>query len=286
MRRSASKTAAVGFLIGFALLISGCGSVPPGTSAPPPQTSSSQAGPGASSSPSGDGSPTGAPSSRPPSSAPPSSQPPEQAAVDCKKLKCVALTYDDGPSPETTPQLLKILKKYKARATFFQLGSLASQYPELEKQIHELGSEVANHSWNHETLSRLSSDGAERNLTRATKAIEKGCGCKITLMRPPGGSTDKSLDKTTKRLGLAEIMWDVDTRDWETLNTSSTRRSALNAHRNQVVLMHDIHQPTIDAQDDVISGLQDKGYTLVTVSELLGKQAAPGTRYPKSWGSY
>lgn len=203
-----------------------------------------------------------------------------------KKVKCIALTYDDGPSPDTTPQLIKILKKYDAKATFFQLGYLAEEYPELVKEIHEMGSEVANHSWDHDDLRGKSTDGAYKDLKKTSGAIEKACGCTVTLMRPPYGSVDKGVDKAVKKLGLASIFWDVDTEDWKSHDPYDIKSSVVHgAKKNRIVLMHDIHQATIDAQEDIIEKLQEKGYTLVTVSELLGK-TKPGKRYPKSWEQY
>ncbi|MFC7624693.1 polysaccharide deacetylase family protein [Microlunatus sp. GCM10028923] len=208
---------------------------------------------------------------------------PARRAVDCKKLKCIALTYDDGPSPRTTPKLIKLLKKYKAKATFFQLGRLARRHPKLVRKIHKIGSEVANHSWDHDSLDRKSVKGAYQDLKRASAAIERSCGCRVRLMRPPYGATDRGVDKAAKKLGVAEILWDVDTLDWSSRDARKIKRKVLRgAGRNRIVLMHDIHRSTIAAQRDIIKGLQKRGYTLVTVSELLGKPKA-GKRYPKSW---
>ncbi|GAB3755601.1 polysaccharide deacetylase family protein [Microlunatus parietis] len=204
-------------------------------------------------------------------------------AVDCKKLKCIALTYDDGPNPRTTGKLIKILKKHKVRATFFQLGQLARRHPKLVRKIHRAGSEVANHSWDHDSLNRKSVKGAYRDLKRASAAIEKGCRCRVRLMRPPYGATDRGVTKAARKAGLAEILWDVDTLDWSSRNARKIKRKVLRgAARNRIVLMHDIHRSTIAAQEGIIRGLKKRGYTLVTVSELLGKPK-PGKRYPKSW---
>lgn len=287
VHRSA-KTAAAALLIVFSLLTGACGTVPPGPSATPPQPSSARPGPGGSESPT-EGTTASSPpaSSQPPaSSRPPESQEPEKPAVNCKKLKCIALTYDDGPSPETTPKLIKILKKHDVKATFFQLGSLASQYPEIVKDIHEQGSELANHSWDHDSLDRKSVDGAYQDIKKSSAAIEKACGCEVTLMRPPYGAVNKRVDKAAKKLGVAEIFWDVDTLDWQSHDPYDIRSKVLHGGgRNSIVLMHDIHATTIKAQDELIEKLLDKGYTLVTVSELLGTPKA-GKRYPKSWANY
>ncbi len=102
-------------------------------------------------------------------------------------------------------------------------------------------------------------------------------------MRPPYGAIDKGVDKAAKKLGVAEILWDIDTLDWSSRNPSKIKRKVLRgAGRNRIVLMHDIHRTTIAAQAGIIKGLKKRGYTLVTVSELLGKPK-PGKRYPKSW---
>lgn len=218
-----------------------------------------------------------------PKAAPRAAAKPARRKVDCKKLKCIALTYDDGPSPKNTAKLIKILKKHKARATFFQLGQLARRYPKLVRKVHLAGSEVANHSWDHDSLNRKSVKGAYKDLKRASAALERGCRCRVRLMRPPYGATDRGVDKAARKAGLAEILWDVDTLDWSSRNPSKIKRKVLRgAKRNRIVLMHDIHRTTIAAQADIIKALKKRGYTLVTVSELLGKPK-PGKRYPKSW---
>ncbi len=206
--------------------------------------------------------------------------------MNCKKEKCFALTFDDGPSPDTTPQLLRILKKRKAKATFFQLGKLAKEYPELVKEIHDMGSEVANHSWDHDSLDRKSVEGAYEDMKQANDAIEGACGCKVTLMRPPYGATDKGVDKATKKLGVAQILWDIDTLDWDTHDPYDIRSKVVHgAGKNRIALMHDIHQTTIDAVDEMIEELYEDGFKLVTVTEMLG-ETVPGKRYPKSWAKY
>ncbi len=280
--RSAPITAAAAIFFGVLLLISGCGAVPPGSAGSPP-ASNGQGSPSSSTSgqPSGPGQP-----SESTSESPSPSPTPTAPAVDCKKKKCFALTFDDGPSPDTTPQLLKILKKHKVRATFFQLGSLAKEYPEIVKQIHDMGSEVANHSWDHDSLDRKSSEGAYEDLKKANEAIEAGCGCKVTLMRPPYGAVDKGVDKASKKLGLAEIFWDIDTLDWESHDPYDIRSKVVHgAGKNRMSLMHDIHQTSVDAVEDIIEELEEDGYTLVTVSEMLG-DTVPGKRYPKAWANY
>ncbi len=266
-------------MIGALFLFTGCGAMPPGPGTPTDQT-------GGQPGPSSSGSASEQPSEPPDSPTPTPTPTPTKPAVDCKKVKCYALTFDDGPSPDTTPQLLKILKKHKAKATFFQLGKLAEEYPEIVKEIHELGSEVANHSWDHDSLDRKSVDGAYEDLKKANDAIEAGCGCKVTLMRPPYGATDKGVDKATKKLGVAQILWDIDTLDWDTHDPYDIRSKVVHgAAKNRIVLMHDIHQTTIDAVDEMIEELHEDGYTLVTVTELLG-ETVPGKRYPKSWANY
>jgi peptidoglycan/xylan/chitin deacetylase (PgdA/CDA1 family) len=280
--RSAPSTAAAAIFLGVLLLISGCGAVPPGSAGSPPPTSGQQPSSSTSGQPSGPGQPSES-SGEQPTPTPTPTEP----AVDCKQKKCFALTFDDGPSPDTTPQLLKILKKHKVRATFFQLGSLAKEYPEIVKQIHDMGSEVANHSWDHDSLDKKSPEGAYEDIKRANDAIEKGCGCKVRLMRPPFGAVDRGVDKAAKRLGVSEIFWDIDTEDWKTHDPYDIRSKVVHgAGKNRISLMHDIHQDSVDAVEDIIEKLEDDGYTLVTVSEMIGDTVPPGKRFPKSWANY
>lgn len=198
-------------------------------------------------------------------------------------MKCIALTYDDGPFPYTS-RLAEIMRQEKVKATFFLLGKNVKRYPEAVKEVQATGSELANHSWNHASLPGLSNSGMRSQLTRTSEEIEKVSGVEVKLMRPPYGANNQRLDKVTKELGLAQIYWDVDTLDWQTLDSEQVVDAVIySAERDSVVLMHDIHESTVDASQTIFRELKKSGFTLVTVSELYPKLRAGG-HYPEFQG--
>ncbi|EGG79510.1 hypothetical protein HMPREF9477_00233 [Lachnospiraceae bacterium 2_1_46FAA] len=178
----------------------------------------------------------------------------------------IALTFDDGPGAEAG-RILDVLEKYNARATFFMVGPMVNRYPETVKRISDLNCELGNHSTNHPKLTKLDAAGIKKEIQTTTDAIVKATGGKgPTVMRPPFGAVNETVKQT---VGFPIIMWSVDTLDWKTRNTQKTIDNVLaNAKDGSVVLMHDIHKPSVDAAVQLIPKLIEKGYQLVTVSEL------------------
>ncbi|WP_327089918.1 polysaccharide deacetylase family protein [Nonomuraea sp. NBC_01738] len=204
---------------------------------------------------------------------------PRGPRVDCKKSKCVALTFDDGPGDYTT-KLLGILRERGVRATFFVVGEMvaADKHHNLRRIVDD-GHELGNHSWSHAQLTALSTSGIRYQLKHTQDLVERIAGIRMTLMRPPYGSTDKRVAAETKREGLAQILWNVDTLDWRDRVPSIVAKRAGKAKAGSIILMHDIHGTTVEAVPRLLSTLEHKGYTFVTVSELYGKPPAPGREY-------
>ncbi|MEU6823315.1 polysaccharide deacetylase family protein [Streptomyces atriruber] len=201
--------------------------------------------------------------------------------VDCRKAKCVALTFDAGPS-ENTPELLKILKEKDVHATFFTLGkNHIEKYPELVKQMDAEGHEVASHTWSHKILTKIDAKEARRELERPNDAIEKLIGKKPTLMRPPQGRTNDDINKLSKELGLSEILWSVTAKDYTTNDSKLIEKRVLDqTERDGIILLHDIYKGTVPAVPGVIDGLKKRGYVFVTVPQLLAPgKAEPGKVY-------
>ncbi len=196
-------------------------------------------------------------------------------AVDCSEEKCVALTFDDGPAPTTTPKLLDILAREEVPATFFVLGSQVEKYPEIVKRAALEGHEIGNHTWKHDRLTSLPSKAARKDLDKTNRMIEKASGTAPTLLRPPYGSTNKKVAKVAKQSGLAVILWDVDSRDWEHRDPKKTVKEANAAQDGSIILLHDIHASTIGAVPNVIKALRKQGFSFVTVSDLVAG-AKPG----------
>ncbi|PKQ33025.1 MAG: hypothetical protein CVT62_03000 [Actinobacteria bacterium HGW-Actinobacteria-2] len=199
-------------------------------------------------------------------------------APDCRKLKCVALTFDDGPVAGTA-SLLDVLKKKGVHATFFVVGKNAAVNPKIIRRMVAEGHVVGNHTWSHKQLTRLSADQMRTEITKASSAIEAGGAPAPTLLRPPYGATNATVAQVAASLGMAQILWNVDPLDWKDRNSAKVTQRVLAATRaGSIVLSHDIHPTTRAAYAGIIDALQAKGYTLVTVPELLGK-TTPGKKY-------
>ena len=206
----------------------------------------------------------------------PAVAPPPAAAVDCTKLKCVALTFDDGPG-SLTGTLLDRLEAAGVVATFFVLGQNVRIHPDLVTRMVRSGMVVGNHTWDHRDMKRLSLDEARSEVDRTSAEIARVTGVSTTLLRPPYGS----MSPQTATLGQAIILWDVDTEDWKNRDASITTTRALATVRpGSIILMHDIHASTIEAVPAIIAGLKARGFTLVTVPVLLGNPQ-PGKVYTR-----
>ncbi|MFC8277724.1 polysaccharide deacetylase family protein [Streptomyces sp. NPDC057271] len=201
--------------------------------------------------------------------------------VDCAKTKCIALTFDAGPGKDT-PRLLDVLKEKKVPATFFLLGRKhVDRYPEVVKRIADEGHEVANHTWTHRILTDLEADEVRDELSRTQDAIEKITGNRPTLMRPPQGRTDGTVSEVSRDLGLAQILWSVTAKDYSTTDSDLIRKRVLEgAQGDGIILLHDIYDGTVPAVPGIIDELKARGFTFVTVPQLLAPgKAEPGDVY-------
>ncbi len=197
--------------------------------------------------------------------------------LDCRKVKCVALTFDDGPAP-TTQKLLRYLADKRVQATFFMLGQQVETYPKLAKAVASASNEIGVHTWDHRDLTKLNPQQIDREIT-STIRILKEAGITPRYLRPPYGAMNAKVHAAAKRAGLPMVLWNVDTLDWQTRSTEKTVAAALKGtRRGSIILVHDIHKWSIEAIPSIIDGLRAKGYTFVTVSTLLGK-TKPGHKY-------
>ncbi len=194
-----------------------------------------------------------------------------------KNKKVVALTFDDGPDGNTTPQALDILAKYKIKATFFVQGKNIAGNEAILKRMQAEGHEVGNHSWNHPVLTQLSLEDAKKQITDTEDAIKNVLGKSSKLMRPPYGAIS---DDIRNSLDLSFILWDVDSLDWKSKNEASIFTEIQHQTSDgAIILLHDIHQPSVNSLPKVIEYLQEQGYSFVTVSELLNTRLKPHEIY-------
>jgi peptidoglycan/xylan/chitin deacetylase (PgdA/CDA1 family) len=181
----------------------------------------------------------------------------------------VALTFDDGPS-KFTSQILDILEKYGARATFCVVGNIADAKRDTIKRASDLGCEIIGHSWDHRDLSKLSAGEIKAELNDTAALIESITGTFPKMYRPPYGATSTTLKNVSAELGYALIHWSVDPLDWSSRNANMVYNAIMtNVGNRAIVLSHDLYGSTADAMERVIPELISKGYQLVTVSELM-----------------
>ena len=184
---------------------------------------------------------------------------------ETKKRPMVALTFDDGPG-EHTEELLDCMTKNNAKATFFMLGSNAAAFPDVVKDLKDAGMELGNHTYDHLDLTTLDSESVTSQIKRTNDAISGAAGVPATVMRPPGGAYNESVQAA---VGMPVIMWSIDTKDWLTKSEDQTYQVTVdNVKDGSIVLMHDIHEWSVKAAIRVIPELVEQGYKLVTVSEL------------------
>lgn len=194
-----------------------------------------------------------------------------------KEKKVVALTFDDGPSPDVTPRVLNILQEYKAKATFFMLGSQVEFYPAIAKQVASLGHEVASHSYHHPDLTKMDLNHIQEEFKRTSEEIKKATGQEPTLFRPPYGAYNDEVINYAKDHNYAIVLWSIDSLDWKHRNPSDIINLILkDLTDGAIILLHDIHQTTADSLPQLLSTLKEEGYEFVTVSELLSMQTKEG----------
>ncbi|MEG4817830.1 polysaccharide deacetylase family protein [Microcoleus sp. K5-D4] len=195
------------------------------------------------------------------------------AQLDSQR-KAIALTFDDGPWPKTTTQILDILKENNIKATFFWVGKYLKNSPEIGQQVAAAGHAIGNHTWSHEYL-QYNEDGAAREIDRTSSLIEDLTGIQTSMFRPPGGILNNGLAAYAQKKNYAVVMWSADSFDWRTLTESLIDNVMRQANSGGIVLMHDgggNRTRTVKALPDIIAKLRKEGYSFVTVPELLQMQ--------------
>lgn len=186
--------------------------------------------------------------------------------------KYMALTFDDGPS-EYTPKILDILKEKGVHATFFNLGNSANEYPQYTKRLLKEGNELASHTMRHQYLPKLDRNSLRSEITTAFDALKSAGGTSTQMIRAPYGAFTKTEWARSADLISCNVLWNIDTTDWKRPGADAIKSQVLdNAHNGYIALMHDgggNREQDIEALPGIIDGLQQAGYKLVTVKELL-----------------
>ena len=189
------------------------------------------------------------------------------AALEDIAEKKVAITFDDGPNPDYTEELLTGLKERGVNATFFLLGKEVEKYPEIVKDISDGGHLIGTHSYEHVNLSNLSDAAAIEQVDKTNAAIYDITGKYPEYIRPPYGCWKCNLDYETK---MIEVLWDVDPKDWATDNSGVIAKRVIDkVGENDIILLHDASESSVKAAFAIIDELGKEGYTFVTVEEIL-----------------
>ena len=191
--------------------------------------------------------------------------------VDTQEKK-VALTFDAAWGNEDTGKILDILSRHNVHVTFFMTGGWVDSYPEDVKAILAAGHDLGNHSENHKNMSQLSSDEQKQELLSVHERVRQLTGYEMFLFRPPYGDYDDSVVLTARECGYYPIQWDVDSLDWKDYGTDAILDRVLNhSHlgNGSIILCHNGAKYTAQALERLITGLQEKGYRIVPVSELI-----------------
>jgi peptidoglycan-N-acetylglucosamine deacetylase len=186
----------------------------------------------------------------------------------------VALTFDDGPHPRLTPQLLTMLEAEGVTATFFLLGVQVSQNPELARKLVEHGHEIANHSHSHANLARADRAAIKKEIAGTQDLIEEVTGIRPRLFRAPYGSVSAAVREALLEEDLELVGWAVDPRDWERTRTPDviTKFILDNAADGDIILLHDIHSRSIASVIPVIHGLKARGFEFTTAGDLIAQR--------------
>ncbi|MET8049955.1 MULTISPECIES: polysaccharide deacetylase family protein [unclassified Streptosporangium] len=206
---------------------------------------------------------------------------PKPVPVDCAKVKCIALTFDDGPG-KYADKLLDTFKKYNSKATFFLEGQYVKSRPAFAKRMVAEGHDIGNHSYSHPHLRELSEDKIREELTKTQDIVKKSTGKYPTTIRPPYGEFDQRVAAIATEMGMPIVLWNGGSRDWATKNEKAIYDEVLkNAKRDGVILMHDWVEQTVKVMPKLLTALQKQGYHMVAVSSLRGAKATKaGEVYP------
>ena len=188
----------------------------------------------------------------------------------------IALTFDDGPHPHYTHEILGILAEYNVRATFFVVGENVEFYPNMLCEVQAAGHEIGNHTYDHSRLGRFSTARVSDEILRTEQAVFELCDCRTKLFRPPEGMMNDAVLDAARALDYRVILWNIDTRDWDHTPPEQIAENILtHVKSGDIILMHDYighDSPTPAALRLVIPALLEAGYHFVGVSELLGSR--------------
>lgn len=193
----------------------------------------------------------------------------------------IALTFDDGPKPLYTSQILAILQKYSVKATFNVIGSQAAAYPALVQQESQQENSIGNHTWTHPQLTHLSPAAVRHELQSTSNEIQADTGVLPTIFRPPYGKFNSSIQSIAASLGLSTVLWNVDPKDWSRPGTNAIIQNVLKSvHNGSIILLHDgggNRSETVAALPTIITRLAQRGFQFITIPHMIDDLPSQGT---------
>jgi len=186
-----------------------------------------------------------------------------------RRLRTIALTFDDGPHPQFTRQLLAILKQYDVKATFFVVGEMALKYPDLVRAEVSAGHVVGNHTFHHVNLTKIPVAGVLSEWQANQDVVKAIAGSTMRYCRPPGGDYDDAVIRAAMDIGLFTVLWTNDPGDYASPGDAKIEKRVLDRIGNGgIILIHDGVQQTIDVLPQIIEHLKGRGFRFVTVAEM------------------
>ena len=196
----------------------------------------------------------------------------------------VGLTFDDGPTGSTSA-LLSVLRNNGVRATMFNVGQNVQGNPSAAQAQVAAGMWVGNHSWNHAHMTSMSQAQMQSDLSQTSSAIQSATGSRPQLFRPPYGETNSTLQSVASSLGMRQVIWDVDSQDWNGASVSQIVSNASRLQAGQVILMHDGIQNTRDAIGQIMANLTSRNLCPGMISPSTGRAVAPDGTTPPTGGT-
>jgi peptidoglycan/xylan/chitin deacetylase (PgdA/CDA1 family) len=186
---------------------------------------------------------------------------------DCRQVACLALTFDDGPNPETTPQVLTTLEQFHVTASFFVVGSRIAGNEALLQRMRADGNEIGNHSWTHPDFTTLTPQQMKEQIDITQRTIIAAGVPPPTLFRPPYGAVNAQVEASVP---MTILLWNEDPQDWAASTPAAVVAAVeASAKPGGIIDMHDIYHVTADALPQILTDLQARGFHFVTVSQLL-----------------
>lgn len=189
-----------------------------------------------------------------------------------KKRKEIALTFDDGPDGDVTPQILDILKDKGIKATFFLLGKKVEEYPEITLRIKKEGHQLGNHSWSHSNFWHLPDEYIlKKEIKPTSKIIEKTTGIYPEILRPPYGLINNSTIKLLKEKEWKIVNWSIDSHDWNLSSTQIINIIEKHHHSGAIILLHNsnFNEITVKSLPEIIEIIKAEGYSFISIEQLL-----------------